>query len=35
MTASNTDTNWTIESFDVPPEEGKARFHDLTPKPQR
>ena len=29
MTASNTDTNWTIESFDVPPEEGKARFHDF------
>lgn len=29
MTASNTDTNWTIESFDVPPEDGKARFHDF------
>lgn len=29
MTASNTDTNWTIESFDVPPEDGKARFQDF------
>jgi ATP-dependent RNA helicase RhlB len=29
MTASKTDTQWTIESFDVPPEEGKVRFHDL------
>ena len=29
MTASNTDLNWTVESFEVPHEEGKVRFHDL------